>query len=300
MAKKTPAIRISLRDVHALNGIGTYGILSTTDIKEMYFAEQTERACRKRLRLFALHNLTRSTKLAVSFADSGRGGSIPSLHTLTEQGADVVESQMLVRPPRILRSSPSPFTFLHRMEIVRVVRQFNTGCEAVGLPAPDWIMEQDPWPDAPPQSPPNQRRLLYHAFHNGRETFTAQPDIASRFTTGTTEVVVFWEIDRATEGHKQIRNNKLDGHVALINEFLSGSNRRYWSDCTSKLAFVFWVCPSRKRISEICSTVADHPAAPLYRFASRDALEAPRSLLCDKVWSTVTGERRALYSPSGR
>ncbi len=297
MNAKVPAIRIAPRDLLVLNELGTYGILSTTDVKEIFFPNETDRACRKRLRLFSLHGLTRMTKLTVAFSRDGRGGSIPTLHSLTDDGADLVETQTGSRPPRILRTSPSPFTFFHRMEIVQVIRQFNTGCERAGLSQPEWIMEQDPYPDAPTSSPPNQRRLLYHAFQDGRTKFTAQPDIASRFAIGTTEIAVFWEVDRSTEGLKQIRTNKLEGHLALVNEFLAGTQRRYWSDFEPGFAFVFWVCPSSKRVAELSAVATDHAVAPLYRFVTRDVLDNPHALLCEKVWSTVAGEFRALYSP---
>lgn len=222
-----------------------------------------------------------------------QGGRIPTLHALTDDGARFIESETGECPPRVLRSDPSPNMFLHRREIVRVMRAFDLGCDAVGLDRPDWIMEQDVWHAAPRELPPNQRRKLYHDLGNG---LICQPDLAGRLTIGSTELALFWEIDLSTEGKKQLRKAaKTDSYVALFNE---RGYRRYWPDLETHRNYVIWVCPTKKRFRPLRDVLSGHPIAPVSRLLPATSLAATSSLLISPVWETIAGEQRVMYRPT--
>jgi len=297
MAATVTGVRIGPADIGFLGVVGRYGLLSAEDAAEAYASLQLN-SRQKRLRLLTKNGLICAVKLSVWWSTDGaqpaasRGGRIPTLYSLTEEGARLVEFETGERPPRVLRSEPSPATFLHRRMIVRVMRAIDQACDAVTLPRPNWIMEQDVWRDAPQQAPPNQRRLLYHEFPGG---LTCQPDLAAWMTIGNTDLALLWEIDLSTEGRKQIRRaSKTDGYVALFNE---QAWRRYWPDLQTKRQYVVWVAPTLKRVRSLQEALRDQPIAPLCRFLSAEHLADPSSLLTSPIWETVTGELRPLYRP---
>ncbi|MCA9000220.1 MAG: hypothetical protein KDA80_24695 [Planctomycetaceae bacterium] len=291
----TAGIRLDHRDLEFLSALGRYGLLTTEDAHDFYPGLKRN-SVQKRLRLLVGAGVTRATKLAVWFADdqnTQNGGRIPSLHSLTETGASLVESQTGQRPQRVLRSHPTPATFLHRREIVRVMRAFDLGCDAVSLARPNWVMEQDPWAGAPRKVPPNQRRLLYHEFDGG---LTCLPDIACRFRIGQTELALFWEVDLSTEGKKQLRKaSKTDGYVRLFND---RAFHRYWPDLATTRCYVIWVFPTSKRIATLREVLSGHMIAPACRLLSAKNLDQSSTLLTTEVWETVDGERRVMYRPT--
>lgn len=293
--KKLTGIRLTDNDFTTLSDIGESGVLTAEDIHQTHFSEYTYDGCLKRLRQYRDHGWTRITKLGVWFADQrsgNRGGAIPSVHSLTDEGADLIESHLGVRPLRVLRSEPAPQTLLHRLTIAKTMRQFSRGCESVGLRKPAWILEQDSWREAPTNLPPNQKRMLYHLFRIQGQSISCLPDAACRFQIKNAELGVFWEIDRSTEGLKQIRESKLDAYVHLLNE---KSYHRYWSEFDSKLLYVFWVCRSPQRIDSLCELIQEHPIAPYFRFVETRHLDEPTTLLTSPIWQTVEGDRRAIF-----
>jgi hypothetical protein len=248
------------------------------------------------LRLLTQGGFTESIRLTVCWASENgesKGGRIPTLFALTDDGARIVEERTGERPQRVLRSAPSPATFLHRSEIVRVMRAFDLACDRANVDRPQWVMEQDPWPSAAKTLPPNQRRLLSHEFGKG---LSCNPDIACRLRIGSTELVLYWEVDLSTEGRKQIRKaTKTDGYVALFN---GQGWRRYWPDLETNRRYVIWVTPTARRIRSLQETFRDLPIAPLCRFIATTDFSSPDSLLLSTVWETVTGERRPMYRPT--
>ncbi len=290
----TAGIRIGPLDIAFLAAVGTYGALSTEDAV-VFYPQHKLNSIQKRLRLLAQNGLTRMSRLEVWQNDddgASNGGRIPTLHLLTDLGADLIEQQSGQRPPRISRSRPAPVTLLHRREIVRVMRAFDQAADATSLDRPDWVMEQDVWHEAPQQRPPNQRRLLFHQFENG---LTCAPDLACRFRINQTELALFWEVDLSTEGRKQLRKaSKTDGYVALFGQ---QAYRRYWPDLEACRQHVIWVTPTRRRFAALKDVMKGHPLAPACRLLSAECLADPKQLLTNPVWETLAGDRRAMYRP---
>lgn len=291
-SSKKSGIRSGPDDIAFLADCGRYGTLSTSEASD-YFPALKPNSVLRRLRLMAQNGLTSTTRIEVWRTDEpSKGGRIPTLHSLTEVGADLVESVTGDRPQRILRSRPAAATFLHRREIVRVMRAFDQGCDAAKLQRPDWIMEQDAWHAAPKGLPPNQRRQLYHDFGNG---VTCLPDIACRLVIGSTTLVLFWEVDLSTEGRKQLRKaSKTTGYVELIKQ---QAFRRYWPSTIDARCFVLWVTPTTKRFEGLRATIGKHDVGGACRMLAATALDNPTNLLTNAHWQTMTGELRAIYRP---
>lgn len=294
-SQKSKGIRTGAEDIAFLADCGRYGTLSTADA-ESYFPGLKHNSLLRRLRLLSQNGLTTRTQLEVWKSDSeSRGGRIPLLNSLTEAGADLVEQSLGVRPPRVLRSRPAGTTFLHRCEIVRVMRAFDLGCDAVGLSRPEWVMEQDAWPEAPKHLPPNQKRLLYHDFGNG---VCCLPDIACHFQIGSTTMALFWDIDLSTEGRKQLRKaSKTDAYGELLKR---QAYRRYWPKIPSPRCYILWVTHSSRRFEGLRETIGKHPIAAHCRMLAADSLNDAAQLLTLQHWETMEGDRRPMYRPMPR
>lgn len=292
---RVAGIRLNSQDIGFLVAMGRYSLLSSEDACDFYVGLKPNSVLR-RLRLLAQSGLTNAVKLAVWSATDeslSKCGRIPALHALTDEGARVIEEQTGDRPTRVLRSAPSPATFLHRREIVRVMRAFDVACDKAGLEYPTWVMEHDPWHAAPKAVPLAHRRLLAHEFAKG---LSCHPDIACRFRIGSSELVLYWEIDLSTEGRKQIRKAaKTDGYTRLFNE---QGWKRYWPDLNTSKRFVIWVAPTQRRIRSLQDALRDQAISPACRFLAATYFSSSESLLTSDIWETVNGERRPMYRPS--
>ena len=268
-------LHLQPRDVLILALMGDLGLLDTDTIHQRFFATVSRRRCQQRLQLFRAHGLIRSVVLTVWFSDT-ENGRTPAIHVLTERGAEAVLSLVGSYPRRVLRSDPKPETFHHRLAIVKSRLALDDACAIAGLHEPAWIMEQDRNPAAT-DVPPLQRRMLYHAFRNGPKTITCQPDAACLLAiprdidkpqADTTNLLVYWEIDRSSESQSQLLR-KLPGYAAAIEQ---RAYHRYWPGVQKPAVRVFWVCRSRQRISEICDRLKDVPVARLFRFTTSQEL----------------------------
>lgn len=292
--------RILPPDVECWQLLGQLGCLDTATIHRRNYTLLTLRGCQRRLRLAAEAGYLRRAPLAVCFARQvvsgagviSRGGAVPVLHAITDKAADVVERETGVRPRRVLRSDPAAATFLHRWQVVLFRLALDDAVAAAGLESVDWVMEQDPWIEAPDGLPPNQRRLLYHRFGTAATSVTCQPDGASllRIPAGAgrlpTELLGLWEIDRGSEGLKQIQR-KLPGYEAYLK---AEGWLRYFHDVQKPIARLFWIGSSAERVKQLRGAVANSAVASFCRFAiaaevtSQTVLHAP-------IWQTTDGRR---------
>jgi hypothetical protein len=297
-SKPIKGIRIRDEDIQFLQALGVCGVLDTTEAA-YHYPELKINSVQNRLRLLAGQRIIRATKLLVSFDRPGlnqRGGRIPTLYSLTPAGADLVESMTGVRPKRFLNSDPAPATFLHRQDVSRVLNTFTRSAVNAGLPAPDWILEQDVWTNGPKKLPPNQRKLLYHRIDTPDGAVTCHPDMACRLKLPTTEVALFFEVDRSTEGHKQLTNStRLDAYLLL---FQTKGYTRYWPDLKTQYEFIMWVCPSEERIANLCQTFSTHAVASRLRFALQKPFNERTEVVSAPIWQRIEGERRPIHSPS--
>ncbi|HUY90314.1 MAG TPA: replication-relaxation family protein [Pirellulales bacterium] len=285
------------RDVALLAEIGQVGLLDTNLIHRRHFRAVSRRRCQQRLQEIQRHGLTHSVALTVWYGRSG-GGQVPTIHCLTERGADAIESIAGIRPQRVLRSDPKPETLHHRLAVVQARLALDDGCRAIGLALPEWIMEQDRREDARPNDPPSRRRVLYHEFTAGGKKFTCQPDAAclmqiprdaNRSAAGTTPLLVFWEVDRSTERTAQT-TGKCPGYGALLER---REYRRYWPQAEQAPVRVFWVCRSRQRIESLVASLRDKPVAQCFRLTTADELRAETALTLP-IWRTIDGHCREI------
>jgi hypothetical protein len=291
------SVQLQDRDIGVLTEIGQVGLLDTDLIHKRHFATVSRRRVQQRLQVIQRQGLTHSVALTVWYGQRG-GGQVPTIHCLTERGADAIESIAGVRPRRVLRSDPKPETLHHRLAVVQARLALDDACRAFGLAMPEWIMEQDRREDAQANDPPSRQRVLYHEFTAGGKKFTCQPDAAclmriprdaDRPAAGTTPLLVFWEVDRSTERTAQTVN-KCPGYGALLER---REYRRYWPQAEQAPVRVFWVCRSRQRIESLTVSLRDKPVAQCFRFTTAEELRADSALTLP-IWRTIDGQSREI------
>lgn len=301
------SFRILSSDVACWQFIGELGCLDTATIHRRCYPSITLRGCQRRLRLASQDGFLRTASLAVCYQPAHldrrpeQGGAVPSLHAITDKAADVVERETGQRPARVLRSEPAAATFLHRWEVVLHRVAWDEGLRLVNLSPATWIMEQDPWPDAPDGLPPNQRRMLYHRFEAAPKAVTCQPDAACLLRVsrpadlGDCHLLHLWEIDRSSEGLKQIER-KLPGYAQYVR---TKAWTRYFPELNQPQIRLMWVAPSAERIANLISVIRDSPVANLCRFAVAREVTA-ESIFTAPIWQGVDGELRSFRFPQNR
>lgn len=289
-------IRPNDRDFKALAYIGRYGLLDLPLCHSLAFPTVSQERCRQKLSSYEKSGLIKSIKLQVWYAEGRKGGRIPTIYCLTEQGAELL-SQFTSEPVlRVLKSDPKPATFFHRLQTVKVCVAFDTSAQHAGLEPIPWIMEFDVRQDAPETLPPSQRFVLYHEFHDGTRTFTCQPDAAGvlKIPNPTrpdqpTELAVLFEIDLSTEGLAQCCR-KIPGHTALLER----RSFHYWSDLRNPEFRVFWIVPSNRRIEELRAAFRDFTVAEHFFFTTFE--HCNQRILTDKVWQDIQGKPRRVLN----
>ncbi len=297
-SKAIKSLRASSLDIHCLAKLGDYGVLDTLMLHQIAYADSSYEWCRQKLAKYRAANLIASFKAQVWLSPHDRhsGGRVPSLHFLTEAGAELVYQATGNRPPRVLRSDPSAATLFHRLHVVKVRLAFDLAADAVSLSKPTWIMEQDLCPDAPEDLMPNRRKWLYHEFQNDSKVFTCQPDAACVIQipnpeSAVTNVGALFEIDLSSEGLQQIQR-KLPGYDAL----LKCRKFKYWCGLDNLTVRVFWIVRSQRRIREIAQAARGEDVARLFRFTT--FADCGPGILTGKVWDDIDGGRFAIYQPT--
>lgn len=296
--KRLRGIQLNPRDIAILADLGDFYVLDTKLCHERHFPNASYEWCRQTLVRLRRAGFVRSIKLQVAYAEdfSAKGGRMPAYYFLTDEGATAVQRSIGIRPMRVLRSDPSPFTLFHRLQVARVRAAFDSAIQATPLDRPEWILEQDVRPDASDDLMPNQRRWLYHAFRHPRGVVTCQPDAAALLRIPNpgqpepTYLVAFFEIDRSTEGLEQIMR-KLPGYESLLKR----RTLPYWPNLRNMTIRVFWIVPSKQRINEIVAAIHQFEIAKTFRFTTFKNCDA--SVLTHPVWTTICGETKAIYTP---
>lgn len=293
----TKCVQLQDRDVRLFDELGDVGMLDTHMIQERHLADVSRRRVQQRMKQHQDHGLTRSVGLTVCFTNRG-GGHLPTIHYLTERGAEVLKRISGSMPRRFSRSDPKPETLQHRLAVVKARLPMDDGARLLGLAEPQWILEQDRRPDAKPDEPPSRQRVLYHEFPAGNKRFTCQPDAASllwipresdRPQADATPLVALWEVDCSTERTKQTAN-KCPGYAALLER---RDYRRYWPQADEAAVRVFWVCRSLQRIESLCETLREHSVSQCFRFTTAAELAAETAFTVP-IWRTIDGERREI------
>lgn len=291
------SVQLQPRDVGMLGELGEVGVLDTELAHQRHFGEVSLRRCQQRLRILHDQNLIRSIPISVWHGDVG-GGCVPTIHGLTERGAEAVAAITGVLPARLLRSDPKPQTLFHRLAVVRTRLAMDDACRELGIAPPEWLMESDRRDDARPEDAPNRQRVLYHEFTGGGRKVTCQPDAASLLAiprdltnppAGSSLLLGFWEIDRSTERRAQVLG-KCAGYAALLEqkEFL-----RYWPQTSRAAVRVFFVCQSCERIASLSMTLKTEPVAQAFRFTTAHELQTESGVTAP-IWQALDGSPREI------
>lgn len=288
-------IQITKRDLLTLADLGEYGVLDTVMIHQLRFQQVSERRCQQRLAQYVDHGFVHKTQLRVWYDDTGNGGKMPTIYSLSERGAAIVFERTGVLPKRILRSAPKPETLFHRLESVRWRIGFDGAFAREQLAVPKWIVEQDMRADMPERVPPNQRSVLYHRYSLNGQPLSCKPDAASLFSIPDRNgellpLIFYWEIDRSTEGHHQISHQKVRGYTELLRQ---KPYARYWPDVGEPAMRIIFACkrdPRERRVKNLAETFRETQLEPYVRLISMQDCH-PSKLLRQFVWRDARGER---------
>jgi len=281
----------TLRDIEILIAVGECGLLDTQDIWEQWWPGCLLRPCQMRLRVLCTEGLLQKTPLVAAHAEK-HGGRLPTIYTLTESGADLVEVHTGVRPPRVLNCSSQPMTFFHRLETVKFRRSVDAGYERLGLPSPAWIMEQDTLPSDDATAPLSNRFILYERFElpTGRVSYRADASVHLCVPTthgGFTNLLAYIELDRSTMSLRQMARK----WIGMNAFFQNAAYSRHWPTVETPAVRVLFVCPSQKRIENLRRSVKGEWVADRIRFAVRDAALDPQQVVTAPIWHRVDDDQ---------
>lgn len=284
------SIQFQDRDLAALTELGTVGIMSTEMIHERHFSpgESGRKYCQRRIRLYREHGLIESRQLELN---------LPWVQRLTPRGAHAIEEQTGFSPPRPAKSEiPLGSTLLHRLGVARTILAFSDSCRHNGLPAMQFLMEQDQIPGCQPTDHIHERFLLYEAFGHGPERVTCRPDASLLIQLpGDWNLCLYLEYDRATENEREI-SGKLPGYASLLHP-TQRSYQRHWPTIAREFARVLFVVPRPLRGEQIAGWLRGEPGAEYVRIATETDLQ-PDRLLSEPIWQTITGEKKAILLPT--
>lgn len=302
-------IHFQERDWNGLIEIGIVALLSTTlwfqrhympDDPDPHRQKNARKYCERRLRTFREHGLIESIKLSIDTPEGPRRS--PSVHRLLPKGADLVEDERGIRPPRPARSDPpSPATLHHRVGVVASILTVLDASKIAQLPTPEIILEQDLSPEANGKihAPAHERYLLREAWTVDNRRVTCRPDacILIPFLTGHW-LAAYIEYDRSTETEKEIQA-KLPGYHMLFHPS-SHLYRKHWPQCPPDrlAACVLFIVPSKQRRDNIASSLRGRPGSQYVRIAVNNTLRPESLLTSDMVWQDVNGKAMVILPSS--
>src|ERR1051325_9850289 len=146
MTMTIKTMQLNDRDLAILDDLTEVGIVDTDIIRRRHFPRDTSgKACLRRLRLFAAHDLLAVLPITVSVGPSTAGRPL-RLFRLAERGAEVFATLRRPAPPHTPRREPRPDTLLHRLGIAKLRLLVNDACNLQQLPRGQWIGEDDTGP----------------------------------------------------------------------------------------------------------------------------------------------------------
>jgi len=282
-----PGLYLQPRDLQLLAELGEFGLLSTEVIHRRHFPKDTTGvAVRRRLRMLAGHGLIQSVTVAV--ARQAAAGRLPAFHRLTPHGAEVLQHEIGMQAMRPGRSElPKPHTILHRAGMAEVALTFTDACRLHGLTLPTWHFEFDSAADVSRNAPLSQRFLLRNDYRRSdSKMLICWPDALCRFELTQQErswkLALAWEYDRSSETHRQIAE-KLDAYLPWLHD------RAYFRNVPDAADVrVFFVVPSRERLTNLVSSFHAHACAAVVRIAVARDLFA-QEMLTTALWQPLDG-----------
>lgn len=113
------------------------------------------------------------------------------------------------------------------------------------------------------------------------------------------DLLVWWEIDRSTEGLEQFAQ-KIAGYKRLLRDQATSSDgsqrhvyQRHWPSVAKASRRVFIVAESQQRIGHIVTAIRQLPGVEFVRLTTRGELTAD-TVLTKTIWQDVNAERRAI------
>jgi hypothetical protein len=280
-------IRFQPRDVQLLSELGEVGILDIDTLRSRFFPlDKSGKACPKRMFLYEKNKLVLKHEIKVTNKEESRKYIV---FRVTEKGADQVERLTGRRPRRAGGSKePDSKTLAHRLGYIRTRLAFDDGCNLLGRPELDWIMEWDAVPDAPRRAGLSRRIVLCDTFTQSDHVDRSWPDLAFRFPMPehAWDLLAYIEYDRSTMENDDMLD-KLDGYSQLMH---TGVYLRHWQEPINQhLVRVLFVCKSPQRIENLMKLYAKHDLAEPLRFATADSLTAA-AVFTSPIWHKIGGQ----------
>lgn len=292
----TKAIRLHSRDLALLTEIAEVGILDVATVWRRHFAaDQTGKACLRRLRLLCAHELLQVITVSVAFALE-RCGRPKRMFRLTPRGAEVLEELTGLTGFHVGRKEPRPETLEHRLGIAKIRLTVNDACALHRLPSPRWIGEYDTIPGVPLEAKLSERFILCEKLPTAEGRFVScWPDASCHLRiphtadAGDANLLIYWEYDRSTETLAQVAK-KIPGYRALIS---SGFFAKHWPNVASPAVRVFFVTQSENRRCNISRAISQLQGADYVRIAIVHDL-TPKKFFMAPIWKAAHGEARSI------
>lgn len=280
-------IRYQPRDIQLLAEIGEVGIYCERFARRHFPDDRCGKACPKKLRQYVQTGLIEELPLRDA-----------TVYRLTALGIDEVERLTSQRPKRAGRGDlPKDDTLLHRLGMIGVRLVFDDACRLAGFDEPQWIMEYDPVPGTKATDPVPRRIVLCDEFQvAGGELVTCWADAAARLRFPTTppwELVAYFEYDRSTMTHRQMR----DKFTAWEQFFAEQAHAKHWPAVGRHIVRLLIICRSEERIGNLAESLAESPLAARIRMATDSSLR-PDTLFFEPIWFDAAGQRRAILKQS--
>lgn len=296
VAAHVPALRLQPRDIGMLEDLAEYVLLDTPTLRQRHFPmDSTGEAFLRRMRLFAAHELTRIVRPVLCFAD-GRAGCLPTVYTLDRRGAEVLAAVSDTQPRHIPSHDPSPETILHRLGVARDIHLVvNEACKLIGIPYPEWILEQDMYEGAKVGAPLAERFILYESWTTPEgKAASCRPDASSWLRIPVpgkdqpADLLIYWEYCRSTQTLKRIAR-RVEGYRFL---HATEAFAKHWPQATNPTVRVFFVAQSDERLRNVADTIRGLPGAEIFRLTTVGALTPDQFF--GPIWQTVDGELRPI------
>jgi len=258
------------RDIEVLTYLARYFILSTRQIRELAFPDDTTgRITRRRLNKMVAAEFLRKRRMQVVHPDDG---SVTPVYHLTKLGREFLAGHLdddtyLWKPVE-----PSqPQHLFHYLAVSETHRLFDRALKAHSeVRVPKWVNEDE---SVNPEEPDRAKRLQLGTKFDSGSKVICLPDAGFLLEYRDHRVVVYLEQDRDTFFHDRVAARKSPGYRQLSTV---RGHRKHFPETTLDFFFVLFVAPTRKRADQLRRAFAkknhDQKVSKVYRFAAFEEL----------------------------